>query len=133
MNILCKALATLGAAGCSVPQSGLPKTEDEYLTSVRVITPEGLVPPPYPWAQVLAEMTKIETEIAFEALRAERDARLAKSDFVMFPDVQVPNKDAWLSYRQALRDLPSTAHPALVAGVLDPESVCWPPLPTEPP
>jgi hypothetical protein len=42
---------------------------------------------------------------AEEALRAERDIRLAKSDWMGLSDTTMP--DAWKTYRQALRDLPA--------------------------
>ena len=44
-------------------------------------------------------------------LRRERDARLAACDWVVLPDAQGisgPTLDAWLAYRQELRDFPST-------------------------
>ncbi len=42
---------------------------------------------------------------AEEALRAERDIRLAQSDWMGLSDTTMP--DAWKTYRQALRDLPA--------------------------
>jgi hypothetical protein len=44
------------------------------------------------------------------ALRLERDALLAASDWVMLPDAPLTDtqRAAWREYRQALRDLPAT-------------------------
>jgi hypothetical protein len=56
---------------------------------------------------------------AMEALRKERNAKLAASDWMANSDVTM--SDAWKSYRQALRDLPAnTANPA---------EVTWPTAP----
>ncbi len=48
-----------------------------------------------------------------ETIRAERNKRLSDSDVVMLEDhPKNGNKAAWITYRQALRDLPGgTADP----------------------
>src|SRR5690606_13766634 len=46
---------------------------------------------------------------AWASLRAERDRRLAETDWIMLPDVPVPpgtTREQWAAYRQALRDVP---------------------------
>jgi len=50
-------------------------------------------------------------------LRAERDAKLAASDWTQVADSPV-DKTAWATYRQALRDLP--------ANTADPANPTWP-------
>ena len=46
------------------------------------------------------------------ALRAERNALLAASDWTQAPDAPTTNSAAWKVYRQALRDLPEqTVYP----------------------
>jgi hypothetical protein len=47
---------------------------------------------------------------AWAALRAERDRRLAESDWVVARAYEQgePVPEAWAAYRQALRDLPDT-------------------------
>ncbi len=47
------------------------------------------------------------------ALRIERDALLAASDWVMLPDAPLTDtqRASWREYRQALRDLPDTPEP----------------------
>jgi hypothetical protein len=46
----------------------------------------------------------------FQDIRAERDALLSKSDWTQFPDspLTTTQKTAWSTYRQELRDFPST-------------------------
>ena len=60
---------------------------------------------------------------AWTQLRAERNARLAATDWVALADAHLSQdrKDAWFAYRQALRDLPDE--------VQDPTQVEWPPAP----
>ena len=49
---------------------------------------------------------------ALAALRAERNALLAASDWTQLPDAPTANAAAWKVYRQALRDLPQqTTYP----------------------
>jgi len=47
-----------------------------------------------------------------EVLRMERNRRLARTDWMSFPDSPTMSAE-WTTYRQALRDLPSTASPSL--------------------
>lgn len=63
------------------------------------------------------EGTAAEQEVAYKArkdaeqaanVRADRDQRLAKSDWTQVADAPV-DKQAWATYRQALRDVPSQA------------------------
>ena len=68
---------------------------------------------------------EVEAEVAanggFIELRMERDGRLVASDWTQFSDVTLGNKAAWVTYRQALRDLP--------ANTADPENPTWPTKP----
>lgn len=54
------------------------------------------------------------------AVRAERDARLAATDWTQLPDVPLATKESWAAYRQALRD---------VTRQVDPRAIAWPPPP----
>ena len=56
---------------------------------------------------------------AWDALRKERDNKIAKSDWRANSDVTM--SDEWKTYRQALRDLPASGS--------DPDDLSWP---TEP-
>ena len=64
-------------------------------------------------------------------LRNQRDMLLQQTDTPWgLADYQHPNKQAWLDYRQALRDLPETADPQLDEnGQLT--NVIWPLSPEE--
>jgi hypothetical protein len=82
------------------------------------------------YSQFLQELEKGEAELVpyvppaptWEEIRAKRDALLKDSDWSAFPDANPkPSKEAWLAYRQALRDLPSTFK--------TPEEVVWPEKP----
>jgi len=66
-------------------------------------------------------------EQSMNALRAERNKRLAQTDWRASSDLQLSSE--WATYRQALRDLPSTASPTLDSdGNL--QNVTWPSEPT---
>ena len=57
----------------------------------------------------------------WKKLREERNKRIAQTDYLAIPDYpHAPEevKQAWLDYRQALRDLP--------ANTTDPENPVWP-------
>lgn len=58
-------------------------------------------------------------EVAWAAVRFERDERISRSDWVVLPDVTLPEplRTQWLDYRQALRDV--TQQP-------DPRAITWP-------
>ena len=62
-----------------------------------------------------------------ESIRTERDLRLRACDWTVLPDVTDANvpgdKDEWVTYRQALRDIPQQA---TFPGHFD-----WPVQPTE--
>lgn len=65
--------------------------------------------------------------MTLEELRAERNRRLAETDYLFTPDVNVGNKNQngyILSYRQQLRDLPENPD-------LDLDNVVWPVKPVE--
>jgi len=55
------------------------------------------------------------------SIRAERNRRLSESDWTQLADAPV-NREAWLAYRQALRDLTAQAG--------FPFEITWPELPT---
>ena len=60
-------------------------------------------------------------ESEWALVRAERDKRLLSCDWTQLPDVPLATKEAWATYRQALRDI--TEQP-------DPFNITWPVPPT---
>ena len=56
---------------------------------------------------------------AWEALRVERDNKIAESDWRANSDVTM--SDAWKTYRQSLRDLPGTLNDVTVQ-----KTITWP-------
>jgi len=65
------------------------------------------------------------TAQAWTALRTERNARLAASDYTQLQDAHLSaeKKSAWFAYRQSLRYLPENA--------TDPTQVTWPVSPSQ--
>lgn len=59
-------------------------------------------------------------ETEWPLVRAERDRRLAATDWTQLPDVPLATKEMWANYRQALRDV--TLQP-------DPFNIVWPTAP----
>ena len=62
-------------------------------------------------AQVDAKIEELKAAEPMRLLRVERDRLIAETDWWVLPD-RTPT-DEQLAYRQALRDLPSTATPVL--------------------
>ena len=59
---------------------------------------------------------------AWNQLRAERNGLLRSSDWTQLPDVDLAEqKQAWINYRQALRELPNNT--------IDPLNPVWPTRP----
>ena len=83
-------------------------------------------------AALTAKIAELDAEEPVRLLRIERDKRLAATDWqvVKAKELGTNLSSAFKEYRQALRDLPSTATPTLnEMGELDLSSVTWP---TEP-
>ena len=68
-----------------------------------------------------AAVAAAEPASKWAAIRAERDALLASTDWRAMPDAPTMSAD-WTNYRQALRDLPSTES--------DPDDIVFPTEPT---
>lgn len=60
-------------------------------------------------AKLRVESRQERVERALEALRTERNRRLAATDWTQLPDAPLSPEEraAWQAYRQALRDLPA--------------------------
>ena len=72
-------------------------------------------------AYVAPSNSPVTTEQKWELVRFQRFEKLRMCDYVALEDSQVSNKDAWKTYRQALRDVPQNN--------ADPDNISWP---TEP-
>jgi hypothetical protein len=82
------------------------------------------------WTTFKAKYDEIMSTFPMDQLRIVRNEKLTETDWSQSPDVPSTTKDKWLTYRQALRDLPANANPKLDAdGNLDQSSFTWP---TEP-
>ena len=82
------------------------------------------------YVKVLEEIEKGEAQIVpyvppaptWEEIRAQRNILLTESDWAIMEDVNPkPSKQAWLTYRQTLRDITTT--------YASPEAVIWPTKP----
>ena len=62
---------------------------------------------PIPKEQIQAQFPIVEFEMALDELRAKRNKALADSDWTQLPDVgfNAAERNAWMIYRQALRDI----------------------------
>ena len=79
--------------------------------------------------EVKAKLTELESAEPMRLLRIERNKRLAECDWMANSDVTMSS--AWKTYRQSLRDLPSSATPKIDSlGDLDSTSVTWPTKPS---
>ena len=84
-------------------------------------------------AEITAKIAELEAEEPVRLLRIERDKKLAATDWkvVMAKETGTNLSADFKAYRQALRDLPSTATPTLdERGDLDLSSVTWPSEPS---
>ena len=80
-----------------------------------------------------SKMTSLASSKAMKELRFARTIRLVESDWSRLDDVGLSEskKTEWATYRQALRDLPSSANPSLNQdGTLNNSSVTWPAKPS---
>ena len=89
----------------------IPRPDDNLFTSVE--NPDGS------WTATPRTADNLAARLAQQAaaVRADRNARLAATDWTQIAD-STADKPAWAAYRQALRDVP--------AQVGFPQSVTWP-------
>ena len=107
------------------------RTPDDIPEGEHYITWNGVIPQPtYNYvvqdgAVVLksdADQIAYQNTIKARAARGERDKLLAETDWRDLPSYPGTNQDAWRTYRQQLRDLPSQAG--------FPNNITWPVKPT---
>lgn len=94
---------------------------------IKVSESEYKINPIVPEEQYNEEYSRQTTLEAFKELRQERNRRLAGVDWIFSEDYSIDDDSyqQWLTYRKALRDLPSLTE--------DPENPVWPsrpPIPT---
>ena len=70
--------------------------------------------------EIQAKLVELEAAEPLRLLRLERDQLLSQSDWRDLPSYPGSNQEAWRTYRQQLRDLPSTT---------DPSNPTWPTAP----
>jgi hypothetical protein len=75
-----------------------------------------IIPEPEPTPE-----PELEPPLTWDQIRSQRNYLLSQTDWIFAPDVTLKNKEAWLTYRQALRDIPQTFS--------TPEEVVWPTKP----
>ena len=63
--------------------------------------------------EIQAKIAELEAAEPMRLLRIERNLLIQQTDWRATVDYPNPDKQAWLDYRQALRDLPETADPQL--------------------
>ena len=79
--------------------------------------------------QINAKFQELNAAEPMRLLREERNRKLSETDWTQNRDVTLTNDSDWQTYRQELRDLPSTASPNLDEnGQLT--NVTWPKKPT---
>ena len=111
---------------------GEPTTEDEFNEMFRKVTGsddngtaiESSDPSKFgvTWKQASDKKTELVNAKPMSDLRAERDRRLAETDWMANSDVTM--SDAWKTYRQNLRDVPAQS------GVTGLDDVTWPTKPS---
>jgi hypothetical protein len=60
-------------------------------------------------------------DTAWAKIKQERNARLSASDWTQLPDVPLATKEAWATYRQALRDITNQPDPFTIQWPTQPE------------
>lgn len=65
------------------------------------------------YEEVLSEIERLEKLEPMKMVREERDELIAATDWRATVDYPGSDQAAWLTYRQALRDLPANSTPSL--------------------
>ena len=107
-NILLIALHNLNFKNILIRGEDVIETEQEF--KLRVIINDQV--PAITWAEVQAKMDELRPVEALKKLRENRDEKLKQTDQYSLPDFPHKSeevKQAWLTYRQALRDLPANS------------------------
>lgn len=89
-----------------------------------ITLPDGWTKPPKD--EFEAKLQELIDAQPWKELRADRNKRIAQTDYLFtsdYPHATEEVKQAWLDYRQSLRDLPANTE--------DPSNVTWPHEPTD--
>ena len=89
-----------------------------------ITLPDGWTKPPKD--EFEAKLQELIDAQPWKELRADRNKRIAQTDYLFtsdYPHATEEVKQAWLDYRQALRDLPANTE--------DPSNPVWPQEPTD--
>ena len=89
-----------------------------------ITLPDGWEKPPK--EEFEAKLQELIDAQPWKELREERNRRIAQTDYLFtsdYPHATEEVKQAWLDYRQSLRDLPATTE--------DPSNPLWPQEPTD--
>lgn len=110
----------------SIPSDKVEISAEERAAALDSLEP-GLEIVAGPDGKPVAAPIALDAAEALIVLRARRDKLLRASDRTQIPDypISAEERDAWATYRQALRDLPETTG--------DPAAVIWPISPEEQP
>ena len=115
------------ALGELMPTSSYGITDEDY-SSINWLDSSNSIPTE---SAINAKIIELDAAEPMRLLREERTRLIVESDWTQFPDVPDSTKTAWQSYRQQLRDLPSSASPKLDdIYELDLSSVTWPTKPS---
>ena len=96
------------------PNCGFSVKDDDYNT---IVWSESNILPKPSLEEVNSKLDELRLLQPMKQLREERNIKLLETDkYTSIPDWPHPSeevKQAWVTYRQALRDLPATATPQL--------------------
>lgn len=97
----------------------------DFNTNSPVLKPENPNPSEYKEFDYVTKQWKIQantitTEMKWNDVRSARTFLIAKTDWTQLPDVPLATKEAWATYRQALRDITTQS---------DPFNITWPTKP----
>ena len=120
------AMITMGKAIRALQPNAEFSYDDEDYSTLRWNTPEITIPTK---EEIELKVKELEAAEPMRLLRKERDKKLSETDWwtIRSNDTGVSLTQEQKDYKQALRDLPSTASPTLVNGMLS--NVTWPEKP----
>ena len=104
------AMITMGKAIRALRPNAEFSYDDEDYSTLRWNTLEITIPTE---EEIQAKIQELETAEPMRLLREERNLRLAETDWKDLPSYPGTDQEEWRTYRQSLRDLPSTSSPEL--------------------